>query len=339
MAGLFRRHPQPQQRPRRFVPAVSNDKVGSFVLTGGGVLVSARRKAGFRAQLLTGGGVLASARRKGGRSSQALTGGGIVTSLRRKGGLRSQLLTGGGVFLYDWSTAVNKNATFVLTGGGVLTSLRQKGGRRAQALTGGGAVVLARSGGRQRAMALTGGGRFLYGWRGGWLFDQDITGGGILAFLERTGRLAIVNLTGGGQVLLQGGNLALTDLGAVMDAIAMAITDANITERAYPYPAESISVPCAVVAYPDRIEFDVSYQRGADQATFPVYFIVGRAVERAARDKLATIITGATGIKDTLDGDLGGAVQSLRVTDMRILKVQVSGIDYLAAEFNAEVLV
>lgn len=139
-------------------------------------------------------------------------------------------------------------------------------------------------------------------------------------------------------VIISGEPMGMTELGKVMDAIADAITTAGITQRAYPYPAETVTAPCAVVAYPETIDFDMSYSRGSDQCTIPVYFLVGRASEKAARDELAGIVTGATAIKDTLDGNLGGEVQSLRVTEMKILNVQLGGVDYLAAQFNAEVI-
>lgn len=132
--------------------------------------------------------------------------------------------------------------------------------------------------------------------------------------------------------------MALDNLAAVMDGIAAALVAAGVTTRAHAYPAESLEPPCVVVGYPDSIEFDLTYQRGADRAEIPVYFVLGRVTERSARDQLAAVISGATGIKETLDGDLGGLVQTLRVTDMRVLNLQVAAASYLAARFDAEVV-
>lgn len=341
MPGLFRHPPQPQQRIRRVPPAAgAENHNGTFALTGGGVVTSVRQKGGQVTWTFTGGGVLTSARQKAGQATWVLTGGGVLTSIRQKGGLVTWTLTGGGIWTvaYSVSSGVpNVDATFTLTGGGVIVSLGQKAGFRTQTLTGGGVAVLGLLAGRQGLFLLTGGGRLVTVYRGAHQADPDLTGGGILQWLVTSGRFASVNLTGGGQLIFQGENLALTNLGAVMDAIAQAIVDSGATERAYPWPAESISPPCAVVAYPTDIEFDVTYNRGADRCVIPVYFITGRVVERSARDTLAGIITGATGIKEALDGDLDGTVQTLRVMDMRIMNVQVSGIDYLAAQFNAEV--
>jgi hypothetical protein len=308
---------------------------------GGGVLTSVRQKGGQRAQLLTGGGVLTRASRKDALRAQLLTGGGILVTVRQKGGRLTVQLPGGGVLTWSYSVSgggvPNANGTFILTGGGVLATTGQKAAFRTQTLTGGGTWLAAVLAARQGAFLLSGGGVLVVAPRAGHLADPDLTGGGILQWLARTGRFATINLTGGGQLIFQGENVALTNLGEVMDAIALAIEAQGVTERTYAYPAESISPPCAVVAYPTDIEFDVTYNRGADRCVIPVYFIVGRVVERSARDALAGIITGATGIKEALDGDLGGTVQTLRVMDMKIMNVQVSGIDYLAAQFNAEV--
>lgn len=123
-----------------------------------------------------------------------------------------------------------------------------------------------------------------------------------------------------------------------MDAIAAAIETAAVTDRAYAWPSEEINPPCAVVGYPSDIDFDLTFGRGADTATIPVYFVVGRIVERSARDKLSTIIAGATGIKDVLDGNLGGTVDTARVTDCKPMPITVGGIDYLSAKFEVEVI-
>ena len=273
--------------------------------------------------VVTGGGVLTSVQQKGAQVTIVGTGGGVVTSVRQKGALRA----------------------VVATAGGVLTSVRSKGGLLAVPLTGGGVLVLAGEAGGEGeahsgAFVVTGGGTLALGVRTGRFESEALTGGGIMTLLASGGHFVTVNLTGGGQLLLASGGVpvALSDLGAVMDAIAAAIEAQGVTSRTYAYPAESVSVPCAVVGYPDEIEFDIVYQRGADLANIPVYFLTGRVVDRAARDRMAAIISGATGIKEALDGDLGGAVQSLRVTDMKVLNVQVAGVDYLAAKFNAEVI-
>lgn len=132
--------------------------------------------------------------------------------------------------------------------------------------------------------------------------------------------------------------MAAIDLSVIMDAIAQRIKDANVTPRAYPWPVGNITVPCAVVGYPTKLDFDMTFKRGGDEANFPIYFIVGKSGDLSSRDALSNIITGATSIKDNLDGNLGGAVQSARVTNCQVEEVAVAGVDYLAAVFTLEVL-
>lgn len=94
------------------------------------------------------------------------------------------------------------------------------------------------------------------------------------------------------------------DLSALMDAIVGKVPS-SATARTYAWPAESIEPPCAIVAYPEEpIEFDLTMGRGTDGVTFPLFFVVPNVVGRAARDSLSEIITGASGIKDAIDGDL-----------------------------------
>lgn len=307
------------------VPAASTDRSTTATLTGGGAIT------------VTGSGSIPGEEHDG---TATLTGGGVVTLVATTDREASPTLTASGAVVLTQETA--RSGFVALTGGGAITT--SGGAVEAHsgtvALTGGGAISTSVMSARIGAALLSGGGVIAATGTSGREGDPNLSGGGILAILQATGRFTTVALTGGGSISLEGGQaVALTDLGAVMDAIANAITDADITKRAYGYPADSISVPCAVVGFPDSIEFDVTFQRGADQTVIPVYFIVGKVTEKSARDHLASIITGATGIKDTLDGNLGGVVDTLRVTDMKILNVQVSGIDYLAAQFNAEVVV
>lgn len=126
------------------------------------------------------------------------------------------------------------------------------------------------------------------------------------------------------------------NIATIMDAIAAA--GEALTSNTYAWPVESASVPCMVVGYPTDLEFDLTFQGGADEANFPVYFLVGKSTDKNARNALSEVIAGATNIKNTLDGNLGGAIQSGRVTDCKIEEVSVAGIPYLSATFTYEVI-
>lgn len=118
----------------------------------------------------------------------------------------------------------------------------------------------------------------------------------------------------------------------IMDGIAAAIRSAGITKSVYPWPVESITVPCAVVGYPTVVEFDSTMGRGSDSASFPVYFMVGKAHDRSARDALTGIVKQ---MKNALDDALG--TYALRVIGADISEITVAGVNYLAAIFTLEV--
>lgn len=128
------------------------------------------------------------------------------------------------------------------------------------------------------------------------------------------------------------------NLSLVMTAIADTIRDGGVMERVYDWPSESITVPAALVGYPESMTFDITFGRGADQATFPVWLVVGRASDRNSRDALSALIKDATGIKGVLDGDLGGAVQSARLTELTVETVTIGSVDYLSAKGMVEVV-
>lgn len=129
------------------------------------------------------------------------------------------------------------------------------------------------------------------------------------------------------------------DLNATMDALGVRL--ATITGlRVFDYPPDSISPPAAVVAYPE-LEYDQTYQAGADRATFPVHVLTGKDSDRASRDKLGAYVarSGGSSIKTTLEADptLAGAVDSLRVRRATFSTMTVGSVDYLAATFDVEV--
>lgn len=129
----------------------------------------------------------------------------------------------------------------------------------------------------------------------------------------------------------------MASLDAIMGATATLLTGAGVVPRAYPHPVDVLDPICAVVAYP-AIEFDSVMARGADTIQLPVYIVAGRTTEQSARTAISAIVDGAAGVKQVLDGNLAGVVDTSRVTSMRVVKITVSDIEYLAALFNVEVV-
>jgi hypothetical protein len=130
--------------------------------------------------------------------------------------------------------------------------------------------------------------------------------------------------------------MAQMNLSAVMDAIASAL--APLTPRVYAWPTDTVNVPCIVVGYPTDFGFDTTMTRGADSATFPVYYMAGSVNDRNTRDELSTIIAGADSVKEALDGDLDGTVNSAYVSAVSITQVPVNNVAYMAAQFDVEII-
>jgi hypothetical protein len=131
------------------------------------------------------------------------------------------------------------------------------------------------------------------------------------------------------------------NLSAIMDAIATAIP-AGVTDRVFAYPVRQFTPPCAIVGFPKpgSIDFDLTFKRGADAATFPLWFMVGTGDDLAARDQLSDIIDGAVAIKSAIESDaaLAAAVSTVTVTDCGIeLLAQADNSTYWAAAFTVEV--
>lgn len=125
-------------------------------------------------------------------------------------------------------------------------------------------------------------------------------------------------------------------MAACMDGLAQLITDADLADNVYAWPAENVTVPCAVVSYPTDITFDLTFGRGADQATFPCYFMVGNSSDKSSRGALSAILAGVNSVKSALDG--AHAFGSVRVTDCKVQEVVVGAVTYLSAVFDVEVV-
>lgn len=99
--------------------------------------------------------------------------------------------------------------------------------------------------------------------------------------------------------------------------------------------------PPVAMVLPDRIDYDLNANRGADTFTFLVSVLVGRADERSAQDKMDGYIVGPGSVKAAIEADrtLGGRADTCRVTEMRNYgQVSVGETLYLGVEFEVEVV-
>lgn len=124
---------------------------------------------------------------------------------------------------------------------------------------------------------------------------------------------------------------------SVKDALDTALS--TITGlRVFDYVPDGLAPPAAVIE-PLEVEFDAAMQRGLDVYTAYVLVIVGRMSERTASDRLDVYLagSGAGSVKAAIDGTLGGAVASARVTRAEPRTVVVSGIEMLAYRYEVEI--
>lgn len=131
-----------------------------------------------------------------------------------------------------------------------------------------------------------------------------------------------------------------TTLTLIMDGLAARITAGAFVDNVYAYPSKQVVPPCAVVDFPDKMVFDLTFQGSAATQThntyeLPVWFlVVDSGID--ARDALSDILTDATSIKTALDGSTSfGAV---RVMDASIDKVVIASVPYIGVRFDVEVL-
>ena len=134
----------------------------------------------------------------------------------------------------------------------------------------------------------------------------------------------------------------MSSLSAIRDAIKTAV-DTITGLHAYDTIPDTITVPCAVVGGPERIQFDATMQRGLDRHTIILRVYASRASDRAGQDRLDALLakTGSGSVKTAIESDptLGGVVATCRVIEARGYGAYiVAGIDYIGVEFVLDVV-
>lgn len=129
------------------------------------------------------------------------------------------------------------------------------------------------------------------------------------------------------------------NLEAVAGELALALK--TITGlRVPPWGVESISPPAAVIALPERIDYDGTYGRGSDR--FPdlgVVVLVGQPEQRASRKAIAAYAdgSGAKSVKAKLEAYTYTTCDSVRVAWAEFDTARYAGTDYLAAIFHLDI--
>lgn len=107
---------------------------------------------------------------------------------------------------------------------------------------------------------------------------------------------------------------------------------------------QSVQAPAGIVALPDRILFNQTYNGSAAPGTdtfkdVPIVILVGAPTERSSILALAAYVAGPLSVKAALEGYSYGATCDFVHVEFAEFDVpKYAGIDYLAATFHADIV-
>ena len=110
--------------------------------------------------------------------------------------------------------------------------------------------------------------------------------------------------------------------------------------RVFDYPPGSVVPPAGVVSYPDKINYDQTYQRGMDTISgLTVVLVSGKATDRTARDLMGewTAGEGRNSVKQVLEATGYLSCDEVSVIDADFDVISIAGVEYLAATFSVDV--
>jgi hypothetical protein len=110
--------------------------------------------------------------------------------------------------------------------------------------------------------------------------------------------------------------------------------------RVPPWGIERISPPAAVIALPERIDYDSTYGRGSDRwPDLAVIVLVGQPAARSARKAIAAYAdgSGAKSVKVAIEAHTYTACDSVRVAWAEFDTAKYAGTDYLACIFHLDI--
>lgn len=131
------------------------------------------------------------------------------------------------------------------------------------------------------------------------------------------------------------------NLGAVMKELGQALQRVpGVT--VYPYAAQRVTPPAAIVSFPESIEYDTTMARGADRMTIPIVLV---AAAITAENMLLTIekyVDGGDiathGVKQILENTRYTAMDSVRVVSVEFGQITIAATDFLGATFSVDVI-
>lgn len=129
------------------------------------------------------------------------------------------------------------------------------------------------------------------------------------------------------------------DLAGVMDELGLALETIEGL-RVFPYTADRITPPAAMVGWPDPVTYGLTYGRGMDRQSMPVWLMVSRADARSASKDLAPYLDGSgpksvrAAIEDATTYEICHAIT---VKSATVQSFSIAGVEYLGAEFIVDI--
>lgn len=128
------------------------------------------------------------------------------------------------------------------------------------------------------------------------------------------------------------------NLNDVMDECATVLGQVT-PHQVLAYPPPTVSPPSGYIAYPEAVEYDLTYGRGVDRIIgLPWVVIVGKANDRAARNAVSGYAagSGSQSVKAYAEAWNWGSCADLTITKCAFEIITIAEIDYLAAVFLAD---
>lgn len=125
-----------------------------------------------------------------------------------------------------------------------------------------------------------------------------------------------------------------------MDELALALETIDGL-RVFPYTADRITPPVAMVGWPDPITYGLTYGKGMDRQSIPVWVMVGKADARSARTDLAAYLDGSgeksirAAIEDAITYEICHAIT---VKSATVQTFSIASVEYLGAEFIVDIV-
>lgn len=129
------------------------------------------------------------------------------------------------------------------------------------------------------------------------------------------------------------------NLGEVMADLASAL---GVIEglNVFPFWANRVTSPAAVVAWPEPYTFDSTFGRGSDTAVFPVVVLVSKVDDEGSALELGAYANGSgpRSVKAAIESYTATAYDVAVVESVEFAVTAVAGTEYLAATFQVSIV-